>query len=56
MNEFCFVNSLIGVLELEAEFNFISKIKFREGGSLQLCKESKKVDESPTLTEASKAN
>ena len=54
MNEFCFVNSLIGVLELEAEFNFISKIKFREGGSLQLCKESKKVGESPTLTEASK--
>ena len=54
MNEFCFVNSPIGVLELEAESNFISRIKFREGDSLQLCKEIKKVDESPTLTEASK--
>ena len=54
MNEFCFVNSPIGVLELEAESNFISRIKFREGDSLQLCKEIKKVGESPTLTEASK--
>ena len=54
MNEFCFVNSPIGVLELEAESNFISRIKFREGNSLQLFKEIKKVGESPTLTEASK--
>ena len=54
MNEFCFVNSPIGVLELEAESNFISRIKFREGDSLQLCKEIKKVGESPTLTEESK--
>ena len=54
MNEFCFVNSPIGVLELEAESNFISRIKFREGDSLQLFKEIKKVGESPTLTEASK--
>ena len=54
MNEFCFVNSPIGVLELEAKSNFISRIKFREGDSLQLCKEVKKVSESPTLTEASK--
>ena len=54
MNEFCFVNSPIGVLELEAESNFISRIKFREGDSLKLCKEIKKVGESPTLTEASK--
>ena len=54
MNEFCFVNSPIDVLELEAEFNFISRIKFREGDSLQLRKESKKVGESPTLTETSK--
>ena len=54
MNEFCFVNSPIGVLELEAESNFISRIKFREGDSLQLFKEIKKVGESPTLTKASK--
>ena len=54
MNEFCFVNSPIGVLELEAESNFISRIKFIEGDSLQLFKEIKKVGESPTLTEASK--
>ena len=49
-----FVESPIGVLELEAESNFISRIKFREGDSLQLFKEIKKVGESPTLTEASK--
>ena len=54
MNEFCFVDSPIGVLELEAESNFISRMKFREGDSLQLFKEIKKVGESPTLTEASK--
>ena len=54
MKEFCFVNSPIGVLELETESNFVSRIKFREGDSLQLCKEIKKVGESPTLTEASK--
>ncbi len=54
MNEFCFVNSPIGVLELETESNFVSRIKFREGDSLQLCKKVKKVSESPTLTEASK--
>ena len=54
MNEFCFVNSPIGVLKLEAESNFISRLKFREGDSLQLFKEIKKVGESPTLTEASK--
>ena len=54
MKEFCFVNSPIGVLELEAESNFISRIKFREGDSLQLFNEIKKVGESPTLTEASK--
>ena len=54
MSEFCFVNFPIGVLELEAEFNFISRIKFREGDSPQLCKKSKKVGESPTLKEASK--
>ena len=41
MNEFCFVDSPIGVLELEAESNFISRIKFREGDSLQLCKKIK---------------
>ena len=54
MNEFCFVNSPIGVLKLEAESNFISRIKFSGGDSPQLCKEIKKVGESPTLTEASK--
>ena len=54
MNEFCFVESPIGVLELEAESNFISRIKFREGDSLQLCKESKQNDESPILIQASK--
>ena len=31
MNEFCFVDSPIGVLELEAESNFISRIKFKKG-------------------------
>ena len=54
MNEFCFVNSPIGVLELEAESNFISRIKFKEGNSLQLCKESKQNDQSPILVKASK--
>ena len=54
MKEFCFVNSPIGVLELETKSNFVSRIKFREGDSLQLFKEIKKVGESPTLTEASK--
>ena len=54
MNEFCFVESPIGVLELEAESNFISRIKFKGGNSLQLCKESKQNDESPILTQASK--
>ena len=53
MKEFCFVNSPIGVLELETESNFVSRIKFREGDSLQLCKKIKKVGESPALTEAS---
>ena len=54
MNEFCFVNSPIGVLELEAESNFISRIKFKEGNSLQLCKESKQNGQSPILVKASK--
>ncbi len=54
MNEFCFVDSPIGVLELRAEFNFISRIKFREGGSLQLFKESKQIGVSPILAQASK--
>jgi methylated-DNA-[protein]-cysteine S-methyltransferase len=54
MNDFCFVNSPIGVLELEAEFNSISRIKFRDSDSLQLCIESKKVGESHALTQASK--
>ena len=51
MNEFCFVESPIGVLELEAESNFISRIKFKEGNSLQLCKKS---SQSPILVKASK--
>ena len=54
MNEFGFVYSPSGILGLEAESNFISRMKLREDDSLQLCKESKKVGESPTLTEASK--
>ena len=54
MNEFCFVDSPIGVLELRAESNFISRIKFREGGSLQLFKESKQIGVSPILAQASK--
>ena len=49
MKEFCFVNSPIGVLELETESNFVSRIKFREGDSLQLCKKIKKVGESPAI-------
>ena len=54
MNEFCFVDSPIGVIELEAESNFISRIKFKEDNSLQLCKESKQNSESPILVKASK--
>ena len=54
MNEFCFVDSPIGVLELEAESNFIYRIKFKEGDSLQLFKESKQNSESPILVKASK--
>ena len=54
MNEFCFVNSPIGIIELEAESNFISRIKFREGDSLQLFKESKQIGVSPILAQASK--
>jgi len=51
MNEFCLVNSPIGLLKLEAELNFISRLKFKESDSLQ---EDKKVGKSPALTEASK--
>ena len=54
MNKFCFVDSPIGVVELQAESNFISRIKFKEGNSLQLCKESRQNDQSPILVEASK--
>ena len=54
MNEFCFVDSPIGVLELRAESNFISRIKFKEGDSLQLFKEGKQNSESPILVKASK--
>ena len=54
MNEFCFVDSPIGVLKLEAKSNFISRIEFKGGNSLQICKESKQDDESPILTQASK--
>ena len=54
MNEFCFVDSPIGVLELEAESNFISRIKFKEGNSLQPFKESKQNSESSILVKASK--
>jgi len=54
MNDFCCVDSPIGVLELKAESNFISRIKFKEGNSLQLCKESKQNCESPILLKASK--
>ena len=51
MNEFCLVNSPIGLLKLKAELNFISRLKFKESDSLQ---EDKKVGKSPALTEASK--
>ena len=54
MNQFCFVDSPIGVLELEAESNFISRIKFKEGNSLKLYKESKQNGKSPILVKASK--
>ena len=54
MNEFCFVDSPIGVLELEAESDFISRIKFKEDNNLQLCKESKQNGKSPILVKASK--
>ena len=54
MNEFCFVDSPIGVLKLEAESDFISRIKFKEGNSLLLCKESKQNGKSPILVKASK--
>ena len=54
MNEFCFVDSPIGVLKLEAESDFISRIKFREGHRPKLCKEGKQHGESSILTQASK--
>ena len=54
MNEFCFIDSPIGVLELEAESDFISRIKFKEGNSIQLCKGSKENGQSPILVKASK--
>ena len=54
MNEFCFVDSPIGVLELEAESDFLSRIKFKEGSSPLLCKESKQNGKSPILVKASK--
>ena len=54
MNEFCFVDSPIGVLELEAESDFISRIKFKEGNSLQLNKGIKQNGKSPILVKASK--
>ena len=54
MKEFCFVESPIGVLELEAESNFISRIKFKESNNLKLYKESKRNSESPILVKASK--
>ena len=54
MNEFCFVDSPIGVLELEAESDFISRIKFKEGNSLQLYKGIKQNGKSPILVKASK--
>ena len=54
MNDFCFVDSPIGILELELESNFISRIKFREGNSLQLCRESRQNGQSPILVKASK--
>ena len=54
MNEFCFVDSPIGVLELEAESDFLSRIKFKEGSSPLLCKESKQNGKSPILEKASK--
>ena len=48
MNEFCFVNSPFGALQMDSEIDFISRMKFREGDSLQLYEESKKVGGSPT--------
>ena len=54
MNKFCFIDSPIGVLKLEAESDYISKIKFKDSDSLKLCKESRQNDESPILIKASK--
>tara|TARA_Y100000996_G_scaffold54581_1_gene37171 strand:- start:89 stop:571 length:483 start_codon:yes stop_codon:yes gene_type:complete len=54
MNEFCFIESPIGVLKLEAESDCISKIKFKDGDSLKLRKESRHNGESSILIQTSK--
>ena len=54
MNEFCFIDSPIGVLKLEAESGCISKIKFIKGETLKPRKESRRNSESSILIRTSK--
>ena len=54
MNEFCFIDSPIGVLKLEAESDCISKIKFIKGETLKPRKESRRNSESSILIRTSK--
>tara|TARA_Y100001970_G_scaffold286969_1_gene410453 strand:- start:1343 stop:1825 length:483 start_codon:yes stop_codon:yes gene_type:complete len=54
MSEFCFIESPIGVLKLEAESGCISKIKFKDSDSLKLRKESRPNGESSILLQTSK--
>ena len=54
MNEFCFIDSPIGLLKLEAESDCISKIKFIKGETLKPRKESRRNSESSILIQASK--
>ena len=54
MNEFCFIESPIGVLRLEAESDCISKIKFIKGETLKPRKESRRNSESSILIRTSK--
>ena len=49
MNEFCFIESPIGVLKLEAKSDCISKIKFTDSDSVKLRKENRHSGESSIL-------
>jgi len=54
MNEFCFIESPIGVLKLEAESDCISKIKFTDSDNVKLRKENRHNGESSILIQTSR--